>query len=350
VRWLQSAGSPPPLKEQALHLIDALQWLVRAKKEGVNVRVVNDSVSFEATPYEAEVREAIEELGKNDILFVTAAGNAGKDDDDPKVQRYPCKYHLANEICVTASDNKDQLPTWANHGGETVDLAAPGASIYSTLREASYGYLSGSSMAAAQVSGAAALILSAEPWLSAAEVKADILANVRREPWLSGYVATSGVLDVCKALPNCSPPAPAPRVEVPAPAPRPVVAPVSTPAAAAHPGALVIASSLIPVSRGRAQIRLQCMGTSARRAQLTLTATPPGRKRAGARSLIPLDTVALPGHAMTTLVLRLNRAGRALLDAARGRLAARLTIRGVIASTYTHTDRVRLVRVGARRR
>jgi hypothetical protein len=221
VRWLQSAGSPPPLKEQALHLIDALQWLVRAKKEGVNVRVVNDSVSFEATPYEAEVREAIEELGKNDILFVTAAGNAGKDDDDPKVQRYPCKYHLANEICVTASDNKDQLPTWANHGGETVDLAAPGASIYSTLREASYGYLSGSSMAAAQVSGAAALILSAEPWLSAAEVKADILANVRREPWLSGYVATSGVLDVCKALPNCSPPAPAPRVEVPAPAPLP---------------------------------------------------------------------------------------------------------------------------------
>lgn len=307
-------------------------------------------MSFEGTPYEGEVKEAIEELGKHNIVFVTAAGNAGKDDDDPKVQRYPCKYHLANEICVTASANKDQLPTWANHGWGNGRPGCPGASIYSTLRDASYGYLSGSSMAAAQVSGAAALILSAEPWLSAAEVKADILANVRHEPWLSGYAATSGVLDVCKALPNCTRPAPAPRVEAPALAPRPVVAPAGTPAAAAHPGVLVIASSLIPVSRGRAQTRLQCVGTSACRAQLTLTATPAGRKRAGARNLIPLDTVALPGHAMTTLVLRLNRASRALLEAARGRLAARLTIRGVIASTYTHTDRVRLVRVGARRR
>jgi subtilisin family serine protease len=88
-----------------------------------------------------------------------------------------------------------------------VDLAAPGAGIYSTLRgegtQANYGYVSGTSMAAAQVSGAAALILSAAPWLTAEQLKADILGHVDQLSSLQGKVMSGGRLDVCRAMPGC---------------------------------------------------------------------------------------------------------------------------------------------------
>jgi subtilisin family serine protease len=200
VKWLDSANSGA-----TSDLIEALQWLVNAKQAGVNVRVVNDSATFFGTARSQALAEAIRTLGENNILFVTAAGNTGDNNDN--VARYPCDYGLANEICVTASDNNDQLPSWANYGPHTVDLAAPGVSIYSTLRNGTYGYLSGGSMAAPQVAGAAALILSVAPSLSATELKSDILGHVDPVPSLSGRVITGGRLDVCKALPGC-PPAP----------------------------------------------------------------------------------------------------------------------------------------------
>jgi thermitase len=197
-------------------LIEALQWLVAAKQEGVNVRVVNDSDTFWGTSYSQALLNEIDVLGSNNILFVTAAGNTGNNNDEVAVQRYPCSYNRPNEICVTASDNNDQLPGWANYGPHTVDLAAPGVSIYSTMREGSYGYLSGGSMAAPQVAGAAALILSVEPSLSATALKADILENVDKLPSLSGKVITGGRLNVCRALPGCvAPPLSVPVNETP---------------------------------------------------------------------------------------------------------------------------------------
>jgi hypothetical protein len=203
VKWLQAADEDKGVAK----LIEALRWFAKAAREGVGIRVVNDSPTFEGTPSAQQIgeeAEAIQELGAEGILFVTAAGNTAED-DDAGTGRYPCRLDLANEICVTATNDQDQLPNWANFGAHTVDLAAPGVSIYSTLREGRYGYLSGGSMAAAQVSGAAALILSVEPSLSPAALKQDILANVDPLFSLSGVVASGGRLDICKALPGCEP-------------------------------------------------------------------------------------------------------------------------------------------------
>jgi len=197
VKWVQAAGS------ETDDLLRALQWLLRVSKEGVNIRVVNDSLTFSHTAYSLAVKKAIEALGERNILFVAAAGNTGDNNDEEAVRRYPCGYDLPNEICATAIDNRDELPKWANYGPHTVDLAAPGESIYSTLREGKYGYLSGGSMASAQVSGAAALILSVEPSLTAAELKTDLLGSVRALPSLKGKVITGGTLDVCRAMPGC---------------------------------------------------------------------------------------------------------------------------------------------------
>ena len=185
VKWMHNASAGETSK-----LIEALQYEVMAKQEGVNVRVVNDSDTFWGTAKSAALENEIEVLGANNILFVTAAGNTGNDNDEVWDQRYPCSYDLPNEICVTATNNDDELPWWANYGPHTVQLAAPGVSIYSTMRENGYRYLSGGSMAAPQVSGAAALILSVEPSLSASALRADILESVDRLPSLEGKLIT----------------------------------------------------------------------------------------------------------------------------------------------------------------
>jgi thermitase len=198
VKWLGSSATG-----STSGLIAALQWIVAAKQAGVNIHVVNDSATFWGTAYSQALAEEIETLGANNILFVTAAGNTGNNNDELAVRRYPCGYDLANEICVAASNDNDQLPSWANYGPHTVDLAAPGVSIYSTLRNGGYGYLSGGSMASPQVAGAAALILSVEPTLSATALKADIVENVDKLSSLTGRVISGGRLDVCNALPGC---------------------------------------------------------------------------------------------------------------------------------------------------
>jgi subtilisin family serine protease len=185
-------------------LIEGLQWLLAAKQAGVNVRVVNDSQTYVGTAYSQALSDEIDVLGANDILFVTAAGNTADDNDDPALRRYPCGYNRATEICVTATTQTDKLASFANYGDQTVDLAAPGRNVYSTLRGGTYGYVSGGSMASPEVAGAAALILSTG-YQSAIQLKASILDNVDPLPALAGKVRTGGRLDVCAALPGCNP-------------------------------------------------------------------------------------------------------------------------------------------------
>ncbi len=204
VKWVTSNGSGV-----TSDLITSLNWLLQAKQAGVNIRVINDSTVFVGTAYSQALSDEIDLLGQNGILFVTAAGNTGDNNDNPAVRRYPCGYDRPTEICVAASDQNDNLPSWANYGPHTVDLAAPGNNIYSTLLGHTYGFINGSSMASPQVAGTAALILSVQNMLPA-QLRADILNNVDQIPSLQGLLITGGRLDVCKALPGCVLPTPTP--------------------------------------------------------------------------------------------------------------------------------------------
>jgi Subtilase family/Invasin, domain 3 len=196
VKWLDSLS-----RGATSNLIAALTLVTALKQAGQNIRVVNDSATFVGTAFSQALSDEIDQLGANDILIDTAAGNQKTNDD--VTPRYPCNYDRPNEICVAASDEHDQIPFWANYGPNSVDLAAPGQDIYSTLRGGTYGYINGSSMSTAEVSGAAALILSVG-YQSATALKADILNNVDPIPALAGKVRTGGRLDICKALPGCS--------------------------------------------------------------------------------------------------------------------------------------------------
>src|ERR1700737_4178747 len=187
------------------------------KQAASGIRVVKLVPVFPSDTGSEASKNAIESLGTNSVLFVTHPLNTGDPNNEEAVQRFPCSYDLANELCVTATNNKDELPSWANYGSKTVQLRAPGQSIYSPLRGNSYGYLSGGSMASPQVAGAAALILSANEKMSTAELKTDLEKNVDKLPSLEGKVITGGRLDVCKALPGCTPPPPPPTEETDGP-------------------------------------------------------------------------------------------------------------------------------------
>ncbi|MGB9182819.1 MAG: S8 family serine peptidase, partial [Solirubrobacteraceae bacterium] len=199
VRWISDNNGA----NYTTDLISALEWLRKAKQAGVNIRVVNDSSVFIGTASSQALSDEIDSLGADNILFVTAAGNSGQNNDTPAYTRYPCGYNRPTEICVAASDQNDGLWSQSNYGLNTVDLAAPGDNIYSTLRNDAYGYISGTSMASPQVAGAAALILSVQNFSTTA-LKADILNTVDPIPALSGLVRTGGRLDVCNAMPGCA--------------------------------------------------------------------------------------------------------------------------------------------------
>jgi thermitase len=96
------------------------------------------------------VESAINYAWNKGVVIVAAAGNDG--DSAPE---YPAYY--ANCMAVAATDSADRLTDWSNRGG-WVDVAAPGNSVYSTLKDGSYGYKSGTSMASPHVAGLAALV------------------------------------------------------------------------------------------------------------------------------------------------------------------------------------------------
>src|SRR5579872_2536546 len=181
-------------------LITAIDWVVTAKQAGVNVRVVNDSATWPGSGFSQALSDAIDLLGSNDILFVTAAGNTAQNNDT--LPRYPCSYNRPTEICVAASDQNDKLWSSSNYGTTTVQLAAPGVNIYSTLRLSNYGYISGGSMASPQVAGAAALVLS-QQYQSVQTLRSTLLNSVDTLSALTPYVQTGGRLNLCKAVPGC---------------------------------------------------------------------------------------------------------------------------------------------------
>jgi len=142
---------------------------------------------------------------------VAAAGNAqipgdgGLNADDFPV--YPAAYDLSNILSVAALDRNDQLWSDSYFGQTSVDLGAPGVTINSTIG-GSYGTLTGTSMAAPQVTGAAALLLAENPGLSRSELKSRLLSNVIPIPALDGKTSTGGKLNLLELfMPDPAPPA-----------------------------------------------------------------------------------------------------------------------------------------------
>lgn len=131
-------------------------------------------------------------------MFLAAAGNSGVNTDNTK--HYPSSYTNSNVISVAATGSGDKLASFSNFGANTVDLAAPGVGILSTLPGDNYGSYSGTSMATPHVAGVAALLKSQKPDLGDADLKAKLVQSVEKKDSLEGKMVTGGRLNAANAL------------------------------------------------------------------------------------------------------------------------------------------------------
>jgi subtilisin family serine protease len=176
--------------------IKAINYAIDRKKNGVNLRVIN--ASWGSTSRSKALEDTIRAAGEAGILFVAAAGNNGTDND--KRPHFPSNYDLPNVISVAALDRADELTSFSNWGVKRVHIAAPGKDILSTWLNDAYRDASGTSMAAPQVAGVAALIVASSPNISVEKLRDRVLRSVDKLDSLNGKVASGGRINAAKAL------------------------------------------------------------------------------------------------------------------------------------------------------
>ena len=97
------------------------------------------NASFAGGGYDQAMATALANARAKGVIVVAAAGNDGTDNDADPV--YPANYAGDNLVSVAATDRSDWLASFSNYGRTTVDIAAPGVGIYSTLPNGKYGTL-----------------------------------------------------------------------------------------------------------------------------------------------------------------------------------------------------------------
>jgi subtilisin family serine protease len=176
--------------------VKAVEYAVSKK-----ARIIN--ASYGSTSYSFSEWYAMFTAGQAGVMVVASAGNEGKNSDLSSLNlNYPAGYTLNNVVAVAAVDRRGNLASFSNYGADTVDLAAPGVDIYSTVRttDASYENISGTSMATPHVTGVAALLLARYPSLTVSQLRSRLINTTRPLTSLAGRTLSGGLVDAAQAL------------------------------------------------------------------------------------------------------------------------------------------------------
>lgn len=177
---------------------NAIDAILYAAKHGA--RIMN--ASWGGGSFSQAQQDAITYGFEHGMLFIAAAGNDSKNTDTSVT--YPADYPIPGVLSIASSQGAGSLSSFSNYGARTVDLAAPGSNILSTLPAGQYGRLSGTSMATPMATGVAALMLSVRPGLTPLELRNGLLNAVEERSTYAGKLSTAGDLNARLALQQLS--------------------------------------------------------------------------------------------------------------------------------------------------
>ena len=170
---------------------NVIQAIRYAEANGAQICNLSFGSGQTSPEFEAAIRDS-------NMLFVAAAGNGNQYEIGYNIDAhpvYPASFPYDNIITVGNLLFNGHLDESSNYGQTNVDLAAPGTYILSTVPSDTYAYMSGTSMAAPMVAGAAALLYSGRPDLSLSDVRTALLSSVHKLAPLKGKTASGGMLD-----------------------------------------------------------------------------------------------------------------------------------------------------------
>ena len=175
---------------------NVIQAIRYAEANGAQICNLSFGSGQTSPEFEAAIRDS-------NMLFVAAAGNGNQYEIGYNIDAhpvYPASFPYDNIITVGNLLFNGHLDESSNYGQINVDLAAPGTYILSTVPADTYAYMTGTSMAAPMVTGAAALLYSGRPDLSLSDVRTALLSSVHKLAPLKGKTASGGMLDVAAAM------------------------------------------------------------------------------------------------------------------------------------------------------
>lgn len=158
------------------------------------------NLSFGTEMYYPQLEQVMRD---SHMLFVISAGNGDKRGVGLNAEQhpdYPASFNLDNTIAVANLMFDGKLADSSNYSSKLVDIAAPGTYIVSTTAGNSYGFMTGTSMAAPMVTGVAALLYSFRTDISLSDVKPILMNTARKLPALEGKLVSGGMVDAYGAL------------------------------------------------------------------------------------------------------------------------------------------------------
>ena len=198
---------------------------------------------------------------------------------------------LDNVISVANTTSSDELSSTSHYGAKSVDIAAPGTVIYSTIPTSSYGTMSGTSMATPMVASAVAVMRAVNPNISAKEIKETLCSSSDKLSALTGKVISGGRLNAYNAvkaiMPTATPTA------TPTTVPTPTATPTATPTTVPTPTATSMAMpttvpTATPSPTATPTVKPTATPTTVPTPTLSPTATP-----TAAPTVTPMPTVLM---------------------------------------------------------
>lgn len=274
-------------KSTLSYIIEGINY---AKKNDINIINCSFGGAGWGSTSVSIVKSAIEAVP--DIFFVIAAGNIATSTPQPDNDRtavYPSQLtkDLDNVISVANTTSSDELSSTSHYGATSVDIAAPGTVIYSTIPTSSYGTMSGTSMATPMVASAVAVMRAVNPNILAKEIKETLCSSSDKLSALTGKVISGGRLNAYNAvkaiMPTATPTA------TPTTVPTPTATPTATPTTVPTPTATSMA---MPTTVPTVMSSPTAMPTTVPMPTVTSspTATPTGKPTA-APTVTPMPTV-----------------------------------------------------------